>query len=85
MTLALQDALSLEGVEHREWHNLYGFYQQMATAQGQVRTVVLIFARGERGVSILGAVLSDGRLRCCLVGRSVWHTSLRALSCLLCG
>jgi len=32
-----KDALSLEGVEHREWHNLYGFYQQMASAAGQVQ------------------------------------------------
>ena len=31
-----KDALSLAGVEHREWHNLYGFYQAMATAAGQV-------------------------------------------------
>ncbi len=31
-----QDARSIAGVEHREWHNLYGLYQQMATAQGQV-------------------------------------------------
>jgi alpha 1,3-glucosidase len=30
-----KEAKSLAGVEHREWHNLYGFYQQMATAQGQ--------------------------------------------------
>ena len=29
-----KDALSLSGVEHREWHNLYGFYQQMASAVG---------------------------------------------------
>jgi alpha 1,3-glucosidase len=29
-----KDALSLAGVEHREWHNLYGFYQQAATAAG---------------------------------------------------
>lgn len=32
-----KDAKSLEGVEHREWHNLYGFYQQMATAEGQIK------------------------------------------------
>jgi len=32
-----KDARSLEGVEHREWHNLYGFYQTMATAEGQLR------------------------------------------------
>ena len=31
-----KDARSLAGVEHREWHNLYGFYQQMASAAGQV-------------------------------------------------
>ena len=33
-----QDAKSITGVEHREWHNLYGFYQQMATAEGLVRS-----------------------------------------------
>jgi alpha 1,3-glucosidase len=32
-----KDARSLEGVEHREWHNLYGFYQVMATHEGQLR------------------------------------------------
>jgi mannosyl-oligosaccharide alpha-1,3-glucosidase len=32
-----KEAQSLDGVEHREWHNLYGFYQQMATSQGQTR------------------------------------------------
>ena len=32
-----KDARSLAGVEHREWHNLYGFYQTMATAEGQLR------------------------------------------------
>lgn len=31
-----KDALSLSGVEHREWHNLYGIYMQMSTAQGQI-------------------------------------------------
>lgn len=30
-----KESKSLAGVEHREWHNLYGFYQQMATARGQ--------------------------------------------------
>ena len=29
-------ALSLDNVEHREWHNLYGFYQHWATAMGQL-------------------------------------------------
>ena len=32
-----KDTVSIAGVEHREWHNLYGFYQQMATAEGLVR------------------------------------------------
>jgi len=32
-----KDAKSIAGVEHREWHNLYGFYQTMATAEGQLR------------------------------------------------
>ena len=31
-----KDCLSLSGLEHREWHNLYGIYMQMSTAQGQV-------------------------------------------------
>ncbi len=30
-----KESKSLGGVEHREWHNLYGLYQQMATARGQ--------------------------------------------------
>lgn len=29
-----KDAKNLEGVEHREWHNLYGLYMQRATAEG---------------------------------------------------
>lgn len=32
-----KDAKSLDGVEHREWHNMYGFYQVMATQEGQMR------------------------------------------------
>lgn len=32
-----KDMLSLDGHEHRYWHNLYGFYQQMATALGLVQ------------------------------------------------
>jgi len=32
-----KDAKSIDGVEHREWHNLYGFYQVMATHEGQLR------------------------------------------------
>ena len=34
-----QDAKSIAGVEHREWHNLYGFYQMMATTQGHSKRV----------------------------------------------
>ncbi len=29
-----KDAKNLEGIEHREWHNLYGTFMQMATALG---------------------------------------------------
>ena len=29
-----KDAKNLAGVEHREWHNLYGIYMQQATANG---------------------------------------------------
>lgn len=32
-----KDAKSIDGIEHREWHNLYGLYQMMATAEGQIR------------------------------------------------
>jgi alpha 1,3-glucosidase len=32
-----KDARNLEGVEHREWHNLYGLYMQSATADGLVK------------------------------------------------
>lgn len=31
-----KDNKNLEGVEHREWHNLYGLYMQSATADGLV-------------------------------------------------
>lgn len=37
-----KDAKNLEGVEHREWHNLYGMYQQRATAEGQVCWVFVL-------------------------------------------
>jgi alpha 1,3-glucosidase len=26
--------LNIDGIEHREWHNLYGYYMQQATAEG---------------------------------------------------
>jgi len=29
-----KDCVNLAGVEHREWHNLYGLYMQRATAEG---------------------------------------------------
>ncbi len=42
-----KDAKNLEGVEHREWHNLYGIYMQMATALGlQNRQTVPVPLRG---------------------------------------
>ena len=31
-----KDAKNLDGVEHRDWHNLYGLYMQKATADGQI-------------------------------------------------
>lgn len=36
-----KDNVNLEGVEHREWHNLYGIYMQMATAAGLVHRSVV--------------------------------------------
>ncbi len=42
-----KDTKNLEGVEHREWHNLYGLYMQMATALGlQNRQTVPVPLRG---------------------------------------
>ena len=32
-----KDNKNLAGVEHREWHNLYGMYMQQATATGLLR------------------------------------------------
>jgi alpha 1,3-glucosidase len=32
-----KDCKSISGVEHREWHNLYGMYMQRATAEGLVK------------------------------------------------
>jgi alpha 1,3-glucosidase len=32
-----KDTKSLAGVEHREWHNLYGMYMHRATAEGHVK------------------------------------------------
>jgi len=31
-----KDTKNIAGVEHREWHNLYGMYMQRATAEGQI-------------------------------------------------
>lgn len=31
-----KDALNLQGVEHREWHNLYGMYYHQATSMGHI-------------------------------------------------
>lgn len=31
-----KDTKNLEGVEHREWHNLYGYYMHRATFEGQL-------------------------------------------------
>eukprot|EP00617_Octactis_speculum_P024935 CAMPEP_0185770024 /NCGR_PEP_ID=MMETSP1174-20130828/57134_1 /TAXON_ID=35687 /ORGANISM="Dictyocha speculum, Strain CCMP1381" /LENGTH=931 /DNA_ID=CAMNT_0028455309 /DNA_START=42 /DNA_END=2837 /DNA_ORIENTATION=+ len=31
-----KDVVNLDGIEHREWHNLYGMYQQRATAEGHI-------------------------------------------------
>ena len=33
-----KDNKNRDGVEHREWHNLFGFYMQMATTDGHVRS-----------------------------------------------
>jgi len=32
-----KENLNLDGIEHREWHNLYGLYMQKATAEGLVK------------------------------------------------
>ena len=32
-----KDALHYEGHEHRDVHNIYGMYQQRATAEGQIQ------------------------------------------------
>ncbi len=32
-----KDTKAIDGQESREWHNLYGFYMQMATNEGQIR------------------------------------------------
>ena len=35
-----KDVKAVNGQEHREWRNLYGFYQQMATAEGRLDVVM---------------------------------------------
>ena len=37
-----KDTKSIDGQESREWHNLYGFYMQMATNDGQVCCCIYI-------------------------------------------
>ena len=32
-----KDTKNLAGIEHREWHNLYGMYMHRATAEGLVK------------------------------------------------
>jgi alpha 1,3-glucosidase len=41
-----KDAKNIEGVEHREWHNLYGLYMQSATADGLADRTLLDAAKG---------------------------------------
>ena len=41
-----KDAKNLAGVEHREWHNLYGLYMQRATAEGLADRTPLDAAKG---------------------------------------
>ena len=41
-----KDAQNLDGIEHREWHNLYGLYMQRATAEGLADRTPLDAAKG---------------------------------------
>jgi len=42
-----KDAQNLNGLEHREWHNLYGIYMQMATALGLQQRMLPAEKEGE--------------------------------------
>lgn len=87
-----KDNLNLDGVEHREWHNLYGIYMQMATAQGQIQRS--ISAITDASASFLDKVLSylpltskkdtgndivtnDKKLRPFVLTRAFWAGSQR--------
>ena len=48
-----KDSKNLAGVEHREWHNLYGLYMQQATSTG----LMLRRERDDSSGSGLGAAL----------------------------
>jgi alpha 1,3-glucosidase len=61
-----KDCLSLAGIEHREWHNLYGLYMQMATMMGQLAREEA-FLKGQTGEAQRPFVLT----------RSFWAGSQR--------
>uniref|UniRef100_K3WDY2 Glucosidase II subunit alpha n=1 Tax=Globisporangium ultimum (strain ATCC 200006 / CBS 805.95 / DAOM BR144) TaxID=431595 RepID=K3WDY2_GLOUD len=46
-----KNCLNLEGVEHREWHNMYGTYMQRATMEGQLVRQLPQAAGGELTVA----------------------------------
>lgn len=62
-----KDTQNLEGIEHREWHNLYGIYMQMATALGLTN----------RCLSTGGDKDPTKKLRPFVLTRSFWAGSQR--------
>lgn len=78
-----KDTKNLEGVEHREWHNLYGIYMQMATALGlQNRQAVPVPLRGtlDSAPGSAGSIVqapSDELQRPFVLSRAFWAGSQR--------
>lgn len=77
-----KDALSLSGVEHREWHNLYGLYMQMATQQGLIDRALPLSSTPSLLSSLQAAVRSNNipesqKPRPFVLTRSFWAGSQR--------
>jgi len=75
-----KDAKNLQGVEHREWHSLYGIYMQMATAQGlQQRTPAppVLSADALASASASSLATRVHQLRPFVLSRAFWAGSQR--------
>lgn len=55
-----KDTLNLEGIEHREWHNLYGIYMQMATQEGHIVRSIDQMVKNNKNLNYVSPTTSSG-------------------------